>query len=108
MVAGLGAGLTSVVNAAIGLATSAYEAAKKALEINSPSKLFEGLGYGTGEGMVVGIDKSTSIVEDASENMAYSAYDAMRAALDSVAGSVNTEMDLTPTIRPVAMLTCGW
>lgn len=75
--AGIEGGLTWVTNAAANLANSAVEAAKRALNINSPSKRFRSLGLSGGEGMAQGFDWSGASVASAAEAMANTAADAV-------------------------------
>ena len=49
------------------------EPVRKALGINSPSKVFAGFGKNTVQGFAAGVDKNTGIVEKAMNNMADSA-----------------------------------
>jgi tape measure domain-containing protein len=61
IVKGLGSGVGQVVKAAEGIAGSAINAAKKALDINSPSKKFIAIGRSVNEGFLKGLlsgDKS--------------------------------------------------
>lgn len=55
MAIGIGSGQSSVIGAAIDLATRAYEAAKNALGIHSPSKKFEQIGKDVAQGFINGI-----------------------------------------------------
>jgi hypothetical protein len=74
LIAGLAAGITSgataVVDAVTGAATGAIDAAKKALGIASPSKVFAEIGAYTGEGMTQGIRASSGSVEAAMTDLA--------------------------------------
>lgn len=55
MITGIGAGIGEVVSAAKNLAGSAIDAAKSALHINSPSKVFIAIGKSVNEGFVKGL-----------------------------------------------------
>lgn len=67
---GLSNGLGKVVEAAKEAASSAFEAAKDLLGINSPSKEFEWIGYQSDTGLALGITKNKSLVERAMEGIA--------------------------------------
>ena len=82
------------------LGKAALQAAKAAVESNSPSKAFARLGMDNGRGLIIGLERMISPVEDAGANMS-------TAALKSVAGSISEisqmidDADLNPTITPV-------
>ncbi|WP_428909051.1 hypothetical protein [Niallia sp. Krafla_26] len=58
-----------IVGALVSSVQTAIAAAKKVLDINSPSKVFEEIGAFTGEGFIVGMDKMASKVSKASAKM---------------------------------------
>jgi hypothetical protein len=64
----LGAG-PGVLTAITGIADGAVTAAKKALGIASPSKVFAEIGEFTGAGMAQGVDKSSDAVQGSLESM---------------------------------------
>lgn len=68
IIEGIGNGISSMIgwlaDMARQAASAAFEAAKGFLGINSPSKLFAGLGAGMMEGMAKGIDENTSLPVD--------------------------------------------
>ena len=68
-----------VSNAAVGVAKAAYKAAKKALGINSPSKLFrDKIGASIPEGMALGIEQNAYLVTRAMQGLAESTVGAYR------------------------------
>jgi len=69
LVNGIKSGVGPVVEAVKAMASSAVGAIKSALQIGSPSKLFEGLGEFTGEGFASGIEDQTATVTTALETM---------------------------------------
>lgn len=98
---GIDAGRSRVIDAAVNMATQTYQAAKKALDINSPSRKFRWLGIYTGEGLSLGIDDSTEMVKNSSQNMANSALDTMRKSLGQIDNILNNSYDYNPVITPV-------
>lgn len=70
LVTGITSGATAVINAVTGVATGAIDAAKKALGIASPSKVFAEIGAFTAEGMEQGIDRNSGSVEAAMTDLA--------------------------------------
>ena len=105
LMSGMGGLAGALYEKARGIAQKAYEAAKNALQINSPSKLFMGLGSGTIEGFVKGISDNMSDVEKSSEGISNSAYKAVSRTIGAVTEAMNTNMDMNPTITPVLDLT---
>lgn len=83
------------------MAEAAVEAAREALDINSPSKVFMALGKSIPEGFVKGIDKFSNGIDDSSITMARDAIDGTKNAIARVAELLNTDIDSQPTIRPV-------
>ena len=91
----------SVAKAASDVVSKAISAAKSALKINSPSKVFIGLGNSTGEGLAIGIERSGRMVGDASENMVASAISNAKSVISRMVEAIDTNMDVQPTITPV-------
>ena len=87
------------------MAEAALQAAKEALDINSPSKVFRKLGTSVPEGFAMGIDKLGYMVKDSSVSMARTAIDGTKNAISSIANAINNDIDSQPTIRPVLDLT---
>lgn len=87
------------------MAQKAYEAAKNALKVNSPSKIFRSLGYSVPEGFALGIDRLGGMVEDSSIGMADKALSSTKNAISRIANVINADIDTQPTIRPVVDLT---
>ena len=83
------------------MANAAEKAAKAALDINSPSKVFRAIGYSVPEGFAMGIDRMTGMAVDSAENMATVTLDNVKNAISNVASLVESDIDSQPTIRPV-------
>lgn len=105
LVEGLAAGInenTGVVTSAVSsMASAAAKAAKDALEINSPSKVFRAIGYFIPEGLAMGIDRMRHMVEESSIGMTDTALDGVKGAISRISDVVNGDIDSQPTIRPV-------
>ena len=86
------------------MAKKAYEAAKEALDINSPSKIFRSLGYSVPEGFAMGIDKMGGMVKESAIGMTDTAINGTKNAIARIAEAVNSDIDAQPTIRPVVDL----
>lgn len=101
VIAGIEAGQSGVITAAVNMAVAAYEAAKGALDINSPSRIFADLGMSVGEGFVKGMDNQEEAVEGASEDLSKGAVDSATNAMAAFAALMSQEIDANPTITPV-------
>ena len=87
--------------AASAMAKAAYKAAKGALDINSPSKIFRKLGFAIPEGLAMGIDKLSYMVGNSVISMTKSAINGTKDAISRIASIVTNDIDAQPTIRPV-------
>lgn len=94
----------TIASAAKTAANAAYEAAKKTLGINSPSKVFAELGRYCGIGMAQGLANSAESVENAATTLSDQMYDRIRNAVDhqvahnnayfdTLTGAVNAQSD---------------
>ena len=101
MIRGLGAGVARVVSKAVDLAKSAFNAAKNALGISSPSKEFHKIGRFSAEGMALGLSDYATVVNDSAEEVAQGAVNTLRETISRMASEVAGEMDTDPVIRPV-------
>ena len=92
---------SSIKDAALGVIEGAVDSVKDFLGINSPSRLFMEIGRYSDEGLIAGLEHYAGGVTDAAEGVANGAVDAMSVALASISDLINSDMDTTPTIRPV-------
>ena len=83
------------------MAEAAEKAAREALDINSPSKVFMEIGEGIPEGMVVGIDNLSGAVKSSVESMSNDSIDGVKNSISRMADVINSDIDAQPTIRPV-------
>lgn len=86
------------------MANAAERAAKQALDINSPSRVFAALGAGVVEGFVKGIYDNESDSTVASRSMANTAASSFSKAIGRVADVFNSDVDSQLTITPVVDL----
>lgn len=77
----------------------AYEAAKKAIESNSPSKKFMQLGEWSAEGFNLGVTNSLSSVASTMDRLGETSLDGLRDAMSNITTAINE--DARPVIRPV-------
>ena len=105
LIQGLVSGITSMASSVAAKAKSvvqgAVNAAKKALKINSPSKVFIEIGKYTTEGFAVGLDKYTKNATKSATNLANSVIDNVKNPLSNIGRIIDGEIDANPTIAPV-------
>lgn len=84
------------------MAKDAETAARKELEVKSPSRKFTKIGYYTVMGFVNGIDRFSYLADRSSRAMASSALQNTQAAISQIGESLDaSNFDYEPTIRPV-------
>lgn len=86
---------------AIAMANAAEKAAKEALDVNSPSKVFRKLGMSVPEGFAMGIGMMGSAVTGASRDMASTAINSVSKSISRIGDMVSSDIDAQPTIRPI-------
>ena len=93
------------INAAVDVALDSYNAAKKALDSNSPSKKFIALGEDSGEGLVIGFQKMKREVQNAGSSVGESAIFGAKLMLRSLPSILSGDINTSPRITPVLDLT---
>lgn len=101
MVNGIFAGIGEIVSAAQEMAASALNAAKNFLGINSPSKEFHEIGGFSGEGLAEGLIATAGMVSRAGTYVGKTALDSTKKSLAKISSAVATDINMSPTIRPV-------
>lgn len=101
MTGGLASKIGAVASKAAELGRAAWQAAKNALDSNSPSKKFIQLGEDSDRGLIIGLENLQPRVESSAKNVAKGALGAVTDTLGHLSDEVDTEMDIQPTIRPV-------
>lgn len=104
LIAGINAGKSGVIAAAVATAIAAYKRAKAALDINSPSGKFEELGYYSDMGFAKGLINGINIVKNASNRVTNNMLDIVETGLEKFAAITDEKMDLSPKITPVVNL----
>lgn len=87
------------------MAEAAVKAAREALKINSPSKVFKEIGSGIPEGFAMGIGMLGGDVKQSVTDMASTAIKSTRSTMGTILDALSADMDAQPTIRPVVDLT---
>lgn len=95
---GLNSGKSSVSATAKAVAKAAYNAAKAALGIKSPSRMFAKLGEYTDAGFVKGLESGERDIYD-------TATDIMSKTIKDIYAALNSDVETQPTIRPIMDLT---
>lgn len=90
--------------AATAMANAAADAAKKALDEHSPSRVFYGIGEFAGMGLVNALVDYGKKAYNAGVGIAAKARDGLQTAISTVYDLVTGDMDMRPTIRPVVDL----
>ena len=103
-VLGVDNNLYKVTAAGTRIGDYAYEAAKKAIDSNSPAKKFIELGGFSGEGFVIGMDKMRQKVSASGVGMANVALNSIQDAIYRVSDIIQNDIDAQPTIRPIVDL----
>lgn len=102
---GIAKGITEntqiAIDAATAMGLSVIDAVKTALQINSPSKVFEDLGYYSDAGLATGFVKYGTVVREAAAESALGAVDEFTGVFGQLADLIDGRIDLDPTIRPV-------
>ena len=86
------------------MANVTYQAAKRELEINSPSKKFRELAGYIPEGFAQGIDRMSGLVKNSAIDMAKVAISSTENALSKIGDIASGNKSIIPTIRPVVDL----
>lgn len=101
MTGGLTDKIGSVASAAARLARRAFEAAKAAIGVNSPSKAFTWLGEMSGVGLGDGIIKKVGYAMRAGQTVAEDTLGAMKSRFANMSDVLPDNLDFSPTITPV-------
>jgi tape measure domain-containing protein len=104
MTLGLAGGVADVVGGAIDIGKSIVGSIGGFLGINSPSKVFIGIGESIIEGLAMGLDR-TGMSDASATNLAQSTTDTFTRSLQSLSDSLNFSTEFNPTITPVLDLT---
>ena len=83
------------------MAEAAASAARKALRINSPSKVFRAIAYSIPEGFAQGIDRMSWMSNKSAKNMAENTVKSTTDALSIIGDAIQNDVNSEPTIRPV-------
>ena len=102
---GMGSKAMSVINKATEVCGGAVQAVMDFLGINSPSRVFIGIGKYTTQGMAVGLDKYAYMAEDSASRLAENVVNNVKNPLSNIAKLVDGDIDVNPTITPVMDLT---
>jgi tape measure domain-containing protein len=100
MTGGLGEKAQEVYNKVKDIMGGAIDAAKKVFHINSPSKVFQEIGRSIPEGLILALDKDTSVARS-SGNLAVRATESFKSSLTKITDGLGGVIDTNPTIKPV-------
>lgn len=81
--------------------TTALNALKKVLGINSPSKEFQSLGEFANLGFIKGLSSMSTKISASAKDAGTTAISSLTGAIGNVSDLISGDMELQPTIRPV-------
>ena len=105
LIDGINSKKSDSIEAAVDVALDSYNAAKEALDSNSPSKKFIALGEDSGEGLVIGFRKMKREVQNAGSSVGESAIFGAKLMLRSLPSILSGDINTSPRITPVLDLT---
>lgn len=98
---GISANMFRATAKARAMADAAEKAARDALGINSPSRVFKEIGAGIPEGFALGIKTMTSLIDKPLAGISSVATKSVSDTVARLASAIDSDMDVQPTIRPV-------
>lgn len=105
LVLGMNAMQQSAYNSGYALGQAAVKGEKAGQKSHSPSKLTIQAGKWLGEGLIIGMSSMESRTYSAGRSMGETAFASIRGALSGMNDLIDSDMDTTPTVRPVLDLT---
>lgn len=100
---GISAGTYAAAAKARAMARAASDAAKRQLDIHSPSRVFYKIGDFAGQGFVNALNDSVGSSYNSGKEMAKASIDGLSRALGGI-GELTDDIDANPVIRPVVDL----
>lgn len=100
-VQGIRDNVSAAAQAAASMAKAASDSAKRNLEVNSPSRVFAGIGRFVSLGFAKGVNDNTSTAVSSVTRMSSSVIDAFSQAVSNLGDDIDGNLDLSPTITPV-------
>ena len=104
LVAGIEAKQQAAYNAGYQLGQAAVQGERDGQQSHSPSALMIQSGKWIGEGLVIGMKQFAKKVYNTGKSMGQKATDAVTSAVSMLATTIDADMDVSPTIRPVVDL----
>lgn len=101
LINGISSGSARVVDAMVNVCMEAKAAAERALDINSPSKVFAQIGKYTVMGFSEGIDQNAQMVANSTEEMGNASINTLKDALTHAKDLIDGNIDNTITLTPV-------
>src|SRR3972149_4790252 len=101
LIGGIKAGVQGVIDAAANLGKEALAAIGIQIDANSPSEEFAKRGLWIAQGLANGINEYSKLVYDAAKNLGDDALGGLANIMAEINNSVNDNLDINPTIRPV-------
>jgi hypothetical protein len=101
LIDGIKAKEDEVYDAAYNLGQIAVQGEKDGQASKSPSKLTTKAGKWLGEGLIIGMQRMYNAVYKSGNELGETATDPISSVISKIADTINSDMDMQPTIRPV-------
>jgi len=102
IIAGIASLLGSLLNAAVNAVQNAYEGARNWLQSRSPSRRFmTGVGMPIGQGMALGISKTSGLVTKEAVSLGQNAMGALSDTMSNLSAALESDLEYDPMITPV-------
>lgn len=98
---GIRSKISSAASAAAAMASAASSAARKNLQIHSPSRVFKKIGSYVPQGFAIGISTFGRTIRNSTASMTKTAISGAELAMSRIGSVLDSDMDIQPTIRPV-------
>lgn len=98
---GIASMISNVASTASSIAASARDSVLSFLGINSPSRVFMEIGKFTVQGLAVGLERYSGLVEDPARMMAKNVVDSVEKPLSKIDSLLASDINASPVITPV-------
>ena len=100
-VSGIRGKISEAANAAAEMAKAASDAARRNLQINSPSRVFMKIGEYVDEGMIKGLENYANKVGKSAEGVGGKAVESVTRVISGISSLINDGLESDPTIKPI-------
>ena len=104
LVSGMDAKLRDIRNKASELGSAANQGVKAATGVNSPSKIWIGVGESLDEGLIIGMEHGIKSIASAAGDMGNTANKSLTNSISKIGSLIENGINTQPTIKPVVDL----